>query len=519
MLELGKAHFYLNSHFNFYRYNLSTIKNEYNKIFKHKSEILDHISKYKNFTNELKTYVNILQFNCEQLTTKIKIITSHKNKRGIIDGLGTIVKTITGNLDANDGRRYDELFDKINKNMNILQTQNLDMIKLNKEMISRFNKQLDNVKHNEEVLSTQIVEIKIEMKNNYNWRVVMTIKDILNQIILIAINLKEIISEIETSISFCGINKIHSSIIDIEMLRKIVGQNSKLDFLEISNLIKSHCRMRSDAIDYLIEIPIYNSEENKLFQITPIPIFIQNKLYILNENEELIVKRKNEFIAAEKCIENKSKYFCNINRYETRSCIVDIIRTQNNKNCTYHIIDNSMIMLKIRNSDIAIIASDKNETAKLSCDNYVKTKVILGVYKIKTNRNCSLNNQILEVTKYYNKEIIFENINVKLEKNQLTNKTLEFKQISEQEIFVKEFQTINNVSDEKSQSTIYIIMAILIVIIIIILFKTQIVIAIKRVKQHLTLGELQSQNPSDSANSDNNIRRGAAICVSTSRNA
>ena len=286
MLELGKAHFYLNSHFNFYRYNLSTIKNEYNKIFKHKNE---NISKHKNLTNELKTYVNILQFNCEQLTNKIKIIASHKNKRGIIDDLGTIVKTITGNLDANDGRRYDELFDKINKNINILQTQNLDIIKLNKEMISRFNKQLDNVKHNEEVLSTQIVEIKIEMKNNYNWRVVMTIKDVLNQIILLAINLKEIIFEIETSISFCGINKIHSSIIDIEMLRKIVGQNTKLDFLEISNLIKSHCQMRNDAIDYLIEIPIYNSEENMLFQITPIPIFIQNKLYILNENVIIII--------------------------------------------------------------------------------------------------------------------------------------------------------------------------------------------------------------------------------------
>ena len=107
---------------------------------------------------------------------------------------------------------------------------------------------------------------------------------------------------------------------------------------------------------------------------------------------------------------------------------------------------------------------------------------------------------------------MFENINVKLEENQLTNKTLEFKQISEQEIFVKELQTINNVSDEKSQSTIYIIMAILIVIIIITLFKTQIIIAIKRVKRYLTLGELQSQNLSDSANSDNNIRRGAAIC-------
>ena len=202
VLELGKTHFYSNSHFNFYQYNLSTINQEYNKIHAHKDEILNHISKYKNFATELKTYENILKFNCEQLTNTIKIITSHRSKRGIIDGLGTIVKTITSNLDANDGRRYDELFDKINKNTHILQTQNLDMVKLNKEMISKFNKQLSNIKHNEEILKTQIIEIKTEMESNYNWRMTITIKDTLNQLMLLAINLKEIISEIETSISF-----------------------------------------------------------------------------------------------------------------------------------------------------------------------------------------------------------------------------------------------------------------------------------------------------------------------------
>jgi len=159
-------------------------------------------------------------------------------------------------------------------------------------MISKFNKQLRNIKHNEEILRKQIIEIKTEMNSNYNWRMTITIKDPLNQLILLPINLKEIISEIETSISFCGMNKIHSSIMDMEMLREIAGQNTRLDFLEISNLIKTHCRLKSDTIEYIIEIPIYNPEENILYQITPIPIFLDDKLYILNENEELIAKRK-----------------------------------------------------------------------------------------------------------------------------------------------------------------------------------------------------------------------------------
>ena len=99
----------------------------------------------------------------------------------------------------------------------------------------------------------------------------------------------------------------------METLRKIVGQSTELDFLEISNLIKSHCRLRSYTIDYLIEVPIYTPEENVLYQVTAIPIFSQDKLYILNENEELIVMRNNEFIIVENCIRNKNRYFCNIN--------------------------------------------------------------------------------------------------------------------------------------------------------------------------------------------------------------
>ena len=160
VLELSKTYLYINSYFNFYQYNLSTINQEYEKIMMHKNEILNHINKYDYFANEFKTYENILKFNCEQLKNKIKIITSHRNKRGIINGLGSIMKAITGNLDATDGQRYDELFEKINQNMHILQTQNMDTIKLNKEMIVKFNKQLNNIKHNEETLNKHIVEIK-----------------------------------------------------------------------------------------------------------------------------------------------------------------------------------------------------------------------------------------------------------------------------------------------------------------------------------------------------------------------
>ena len=55
---------------------------------------------------------------------------------------------------------------------------------------------------------------------------------------------------------------------------------------------------------------------------------------------------------------------------------------------------------------------------------------------------CTLNNQTLNNVKRYNKELIFENINLNLKEYQISNKTLELKQIHEQEILINEIPLI-----------------------------------------------------------------------------
>ena len=211
--------------------------------------------------------------------------------------------------------------------MQKLQTHNIETIRLNKEIISKFNKQIDNLKPNEETLNTQIIEIKDVVKSVYNWRSETEVKDALNQLILLTINLIEIISELETSLTSCSLNKLHSSIIDLTMLKKIVDDNSKINFWETSKLIKSHCRIRNNAIDYIIEVPLYTPMGENLIQITPIPIFVKGKMYVLDINEELIIHKKNELIIAEKCVKNKDNYFCDTMYNKAQKCISGIIET------------------------------------------------------------------------------------------------------------------------------------------------------------------------------------------------
>ena len=156
---------------------------------------------------------------------------------------------------------------------------------------------------------------------------------------------------------------------------------------------------------------------------------------------------------------------------------------------------------KIKNSNIVIVASNKNMTIRLTCNDYDKIKFITGVFKIKTEKNCSLNNQQLKLTKHYNKELIFENVNVKLSENQLTNKIMNFKPINKQELIMKELRNIDDVNYNKgsSQFMVYLVIAITAAAIIVIIFRKQIVGKLVRIKQHLTMGELRNHQTTTSA--------------------
>ena len=44
-----------------------------------------------------------------------------RKKRGLINGLGSVIKSITGNLDAQDAEYYDKLIDELKNNQQNIQ--------------------------------------------------------------------------------------------------------------------------------------------------------------------------------------------------------------------------------------------------------------------------------------------------------------------------------------------------------------------------------------------------------------
>ena len=142
---------------------------------------------------------------------------------------------------------------------------------------------------------------------------------------------------------------------------------------------------------------------------------------MLDVSEELSIHKKNELIIADKCVKIKNNYFCDTSYNKAQTCIRDIIGTQNNTFCMYHKVHNPMFVLKIKNSNITIIASNENKKLKLICEKFEETNIVSGVFRFENNGYCTLNNRTLHNIKYYNKELIFENINLELKEHQISN--------------------------------------------------------------------------------------------------
>lgn len=97
-------------------------------------------------------------------------------------------------------------------------------IRVNKDLIEQLNKQIENIRFNEEVLKSRLLQMETYVKIQMKWEHALATKDIFNQLIDLSINLIEILNEIETSLSFCNLNLIHSSIIHPNDLQDILKQ-------------------------------------------------------------------------------------------------------------------------------------------------------------------------------------------------------------------------------------------------------------------------------------------------------
>lgn len=178
-------------------------------VSKHNDYITDNSHKVRDVIN----YFKIVNHTKILINEKLEIILLEnklRSKRGIANGLGSVVKILTGNFDAYDGEKYDKLLQQIKDKQNDIVSQVNDQYSVSINIIREFNKTVNIINENMNELSDKLLLVNEKINDSIE---IEKIRDLLNQLNILYNIILSLIQDIENSLTFCKLGVLHPSII------------------------------------------------------------------------------------------------------------------------------------------------------------------------------------------------------------------------------------------------------------------------------------------------------------------
>ena len=385
-----------------------------------------------------------------------------RNRRGAIDGLGTIFKQIAGTMDAEDFKNINEALEnsknKVDKMKDLMKSQ-IQTLKIESDVL---NTTIGNVNYNRDLIRKQTIkinEIIAVLKpggfQNEHLELKGLMEGQLELFTLMSTLLLDEIEEIRNTIKDAKKNVLNTSIISYgKLLEKLVEALPylkddvkfpiKLDFDNIEkldNVMEMHVfAVESHDLKIILEIPVVKHEKFELYKLFAIPESVgKNSFAMLNVNEEFFAINKAKTVSLEidekhlkKCQRIDTDFICSdkVSKKRvgtSRSCTVDIFTQRNNthpESCgvTVFSLDEPKIV-ELEDSSAILVICPKPEMAELNCENSTEWFELKNTSLVRVNNSCSFHVGNTEMN-FKRKEI--QNIQIKyrqvvLEKVNLEN--------------------------------------------------------------------------------------------------
>ena len=214
-----------------------------------------------------------LDFNIKRIREQLDKIDYSRSKRGLINGLGSLVKFVSGNLDDND-------LQIINRNLERLHQNNkIEMEKINQFTVfanhvsKRFEEETKII--NQNIFETKqfmerledIVDAQIAFQNEINHS-----EQLLNVLLMIERTISLAFQEIPNLeiITHEELVKIHTFLETIYSSEQLIPFNTKFSFKQLE-VAKLSVFCTSQTINFLLKIPILKPHLASYFQMLPVP--------------------------------------------------------------------------------------------------------------------------------------------------------------------------------------------------------------------------------------------------------
>lgn len=373
----------------------------------------------KNYKFRFLTLQEYITGRLNNILDKYNSISKTRFRRALIDGLGTLIHSITGNLDQNDARRYNAAISVLQKNQNNLAHHVNQAITLNKLFLENFNSTISTIVRNQNKLSLKISELIrytnvseqtfidfVKLDSSYKLleiNVQIIFDTLTNLETAISLSIKHI--AYRNLISFSNVEYFITELTKHYMPNQLITSDVKesrlfYNFLDVSSYFSDN------KLVFVIKVPIFFKDIFTYYYLFPIPtsnstILIPNKSYlVMNENAYQYLDIP--------CDRVENIHYCQSGntllqeaKYNS-DCVYTLITTQKlTSQCQYHQINIDQEIFEMINNEYYIIFSHNFTKLHIQCvqDEYLQIK---GVYLLRLPENCSASTEKLKFINLHN---------------------------------------------------------------------------------------------------------------------
>ncbi|XP_015591665.1 uncharacterized protein LOC107266060 [Cephus cinctus] len=256
-----------------------------------------------------------------------------KRKRGLIDGLGSLAKSLFGTMDAEDAKLINKQITAFNKEGSALKTALKNQVQITKANLRMINETAANAEHNEMILFNLTSHIKEQMDEGF--RLESFREELDEHFIILSLyiemfhgcvqDLVEYLVEIQKGILYPGIVS-YPKIIKLlkESLEHLPqGLNYPIALIPenaryLKEISEIEAYSEGNSIVTIIKIPLTSSQEYHVNRIHSLPVHMKNGTYAYIKAEEkyaIVGHEMQTFIRMtrtelDNCKKIKDQYLC-----------------------------------------------------------------------------------------------------------------------------------------------------------------------------------------------------------------
>lgn len=246
------------------------------------TQLFDFRERLTNDTYSLyELQIDYLTNKLDKVLSKLDSLEPKRAKRGLVDGLGSIIKSISGNLDHTDALKYDEAIRTLESNQNNVISELNNHVSLSKEWMNKHTDVLEQLVKNQNKIN-HTIELILE-SNSYKENSLIKYAKFAQILEIVGENVEDMMQgllRIENSLAFVHASSMHHSMIDITILSSMInklkvlyGRDRILDLelREYYDIIEPGSYYTDKQIVLVFQFPIVARDNFDLYKLAVVP--------------------------------------------------------------------------------------------------------------------------------------------------------------------------------------------------------------------------------------------------------